>query len=117
MMLLPTSWNPTSLGIQLMNATLHISLIPQVAYRLYLPKEKAKAVVFFFHGNAEICTDIGHLKDTREQHTPLLLVVTYVVGFAIVTLRVKVGLGRANYNLSGVAMLGEVSVRERMWAV
>jgi len=30
----------------------------KVAYRLYLPEGSAQAVVFFFHGNAEICTDI-----------------------------------------------------------
>jgi len=49
----------------------------KVAYRLYLPSGKARAVVFFFHGNAEVCTDIGHLKDAFTSNGTALLSIDY----------------------------------------
>lgn len=49
----------------------------KVAYRLFLPSGKARAVVFFFHGNAEVCTDIGSLKDTFTSNGTALLSIDY----------------------------------------
>jgi len=49
----------------------------KAAYRLFLPSGKAQAVVFFFHGNAEICTDMTHLKDTFTSNGTALLSIDY----------------------------------------
>eukprot|EP00930_Biecheleria_cincta_P077277 TRINITY_DN6455_c1_g1_i1.p1 TRINITY_DN6455_c1_g1~~TRINITY_DN6455_c1_g1_i1.p1 ORF type:complete len:452 (+),score=97.67 TRINITY_DN6455_c1_g1_i1:48-1403(+) len=34
-----------------------------VSYRLYLPSGEVKVVVYFWHGNAEVCTAVDHVKD------------------------------------------------------
>mmetsp|Transcript_119935 Transcript_119935/g.207452 ORF Transcript_119935/g.207452 Transcript_119935/m.207452 type:complete len:424 (-) Transcript_119935:98-1369(-) len=35
----------------------------KVSYRLYLPPGEASTVVYFWHGNAEVCTNVDYYKD------------------------------------------------------
>lgn len=49
----------------------------KVAYRLFLPDGPIRAVVYFFHGNAEICTDISSEADTFGSVGAALLSIDY----------------------------------------
>lgn len=59
------------------DGTFSVSGGDKVAYRLYLPEGTAQAVVFFFHGNAEICTDIAVEKDVFTSSGAALLSIDY----------------------------------------
>lgn len=61
------------------DGTFDVSDGMKVAYRLYLPPPSAevKAVVFFFHGNAEVCTNMDDAADMFHSFGSAVLSIDY----------------------------------------
>eukprot|EP00933_Yihiella_yeosuensis_P042718 TRINITY_DN37382_c0_g1_i2.p1 TRINITY_DN37382_c0_g1~~TRINITY_DN37382_c0_g1_i2.p1 ORF type:complete len:420 (+),score=69.36 TRINITY_DN37382_c0_g1_i2:83-1261(+) len=61
------------------DGTFYVSDNEKVAYRLYVPSDTStvKAVVYFFHGNAEVCTAMDDIADMLHCHGAALLSIDY----------------------------------------
>eukprot|EP00929_Paragymnodinium_shiwhaense_P002134 TRINITY_DN102330_c0_g1_i1.p1 TRINITY_DN102330_c0_g1~~TRINITY_DN102330_c0_g1_i1.p1 ORF type:complete len:426 (-),score=66.92 TRINITY_DN102330_c0_g1_i1:128-1405(-) len=79
------AFHPSSCEAQYLDATsgpVRDGLIPvsggdKVAYRLYVPSGEAKAVIYMWHGNAEVCTSGDMLQDTFKEAGIALLSLDY----------------------------------------
>merc|ERR1719428_1197232 len=51
----------------------------KVCYRFFLPPqgEPLHAVIYHFHGNAELCTDVGYKAGFFQQHSAAVLSIDY----------------------------------------
>lgn len=78
----PRPAEPAYLGAtsgQFRDGTFDVSGGAKVSYRLYLPpgEQEVQVVVYNFHGNAEICTDISMVSDLFHQSGAALLSIDY----------------------------------------
>lgn len=78
----PSRVEPSHLGATsgpIRDGTFDVAGGDKVSYRLYVPPDAtaAKVVVFFFHGNAEVCTAMDYLADMLHCHGAALLSIDY----------------------------------------
>jgi len=78
----PSQVEPTHLGATagpIRDGTFDVSGGDKVSYRFYVPSDTAalKAVVYFFHGNAEVCTAMDDVADMLHCQGAALLSIDY----------------------------------------
>jgi len=78
----PSKTEPTHLGATsgpVRDGTFDVSGGDKVSYRFYMPPDGAnvKIVVYFFHGNAEVCTAMDDIAEMLHCHGAALLSIDY----------------------------------------